>query len=98
MNRFRKPASCSSAVTSHVSLRRSRLTSGSSGETMRSGVVRGRGPAGEGEAMYGYVLMAMVMAHPYAAGVSGELAEEQPPPKPRKPPRGGKTTRVTGTR
>jgi hypothetical protein len=48
--------------------------------------------------MYGYVLMAMVMAHPYAAGVAGELAEESepPPPKPRKPPRGGKTMRVKG--
>ena len=48
--------------------------------------------------MYGYVLMAMVMAHPYAAGVAGELVEEPPPPKPRKPPRGGKTMRVKGAR
>jgi hypothetical protein len=49
--------------------------------------------------MYGYVLMAMVMAHPYAAGVAGELAEEQqPPPKPRKPPKGGKTMRVPAQR
>jgi len=47
--------------------------------------------------MYGYVLMAMVMAHPYAAGVAGEFEQDQeqePPPKPRKPPRGGKTMRV----
>jgi hypothetical protein len=49
--------------------------------------------------MYGYVLMAMVMAHPYAAGVAGEFEEqEQPPPKPRKPPRGGKTIRVPSAR
>lgn len=46
--------------------------------------------------MYGYVLMAMVMAHPYAAGVAGEFEEEREPepPKSRKPPRGGKTMRV----
>jgi hypothetical protein len=47
--------------------------------------------------MYGYVLMAMVMAHPYAAGVAGEFEqdkEQERPPKPRKPPRGGMTMRV----
>jgi hypothetical protein len=47
--------------------------------------------------MYGYVIMAMVMAHPCAAGVAGELPEQEPP-KPRKPPRGGKTMRVKGAR